>query len=67
MWSHQFYDLIPKTLKRRMSPEDFEILDKIIKHNMNEFIYLNDTFEEYLNKRVRYARLDSERFKKENV
>jgi hypothetical protein len=44
----QFYDLIPMTLKRRLSQDDFEILDKIIKLNMNEFIYLNDVFEEYL-------------------
>jgi len=44
----QLYNLIPNELKRRMSPDDFEDLDKIIKHNMNEFIYLNDTFEEYL-------------------
>jgi hypothetical protein len=44
----QLYNLIPNELKRRMSPDDFEDLDKIIKQNMNESIYLNDTFEEYL-------------------
>jgi hypothetical protein len=47
----QYYNLIPNEIKRRMTPEDFEILDNIVKAKYRGRAYWTyaDNFGKYFN------------------